>query len=720
VADNTTFPDEPTMAIDPYAMCPCGSGKKLKFCCSDLVGEIEKIHRMIEGEQPRAALRHVEQTLASHPGRASLLDLKATLELSLGEIDSARETVKEFVAANRDSPTAFACEALLLAETDQPRAAVDSLQRALSLVDREMPLRVFEALGAVGGALLEAGHILGAQAHLWLHAALAPKDDTRSREVLAALNHYSGLPLLLRDQLRFRPWPAAAPWKAEAEKATRLADNGKWREAVEIIDQLGQRYGADPSLVFNRALVGGWLADDRALVAGLHAFAELDVPLDDAIEAEAIAQLLDADQKEPRLDSLIQTYAVNDLDALVPRLLSDKRLQSFQMDPELFRQRDQPRPRNTFVLLDRAMPESGAQIARDDVPRLAGVIAIYGRQTDRPERLELTIDKGPQFDATIKSLKEIAADALGDVIEEKVVGSVSPTDQALNWRWHMPPDTPPEVRRRLFDEERRAAIVDRWPQLPKPALRGKTPEQAAGDPELRIPLMSAVLILEQAGSTDRDAEAAFELRTKLGLPQSEPLDPESRPMSALPLVRIPRLKLTALSDEDLVLLYRRSILVGAHGATVRLAQEAVRRPSVADRIPPADAYQRMIAAERNPDRALELIDAARQQSKSTGESTATWDLAELELHITSGHVAEAKESLARIERDHRDDPDVAAALYQLLYETGVIPAELPEHAHAHAAPPETAGAVAEPPGGRIWTPGSDRPAGGKSALWTPS
>src|ERR671930_337465 len=125
------------MPVDPYAMCPCGSGKKLKFCCSDLVGEIEKIHRMIEGEQPRAALRHVEQTLTSHPGRASLLDLKATLEMSLGEMDSARQTVAQFVSANRDSPTAYACEAILLAESDEPLAAVDSLQRALALVERE-------------------------------------------------------------------------------------------------------------------------------------------------------------------------------------------------------------------------------------------------------------------------------------------------------------------------------------------------------------------------------------------------------------------------------------------------------------------------------------------------------------------------------------------------------------------------------------------------------
>ena len=336
------------MPVDPYAICPCGSGKKLKFCCSDLVGEIEKIHRMIEGEQPRAALRHVEQTLATHPGRASLLDLKATLELSLGEIDAARETVEKFVATNADSPTAHACQALLLAETGEVRPAIDSLQRALALVEREMPMRVYEALGSVGGAALEAGHILAAQAHLWLHAALAPKEDTRAREVLAALNHYSGLPLLFRDQLRFRPWPQDAPWKEEAEKASRLADHGKWQQAVAAIDRLGAKYGADPTLVFNRALLGGWLADDRALVAGLHAFAQLEVPLDDAVEAEAIAQLLDQDLKEQRIDTTIQAFAINDLDTLTSRLLSDKRIQPFEMNPEMFAEREQPRPRNTY------------------------------------------------------------------------------------------------------------------------------------------------------------------------------------------------------------------------------------------------------------------------------------------------------------------------------------------------------------------------------------
>jgi hypothetical protein len=585
-----------------------------------------------------------------------------------------------------------------------------------------MPQRVFEAIGAVGGALLEAGHILGAQAHLWLHANIAPKGDTRAYEALIGLNHYSGLPLLLRDQIRFRPWPEDAPWQREASQAETLADHGKWQEAVRIIDGLGQRYGADPALVFNRALLGGWLADDRSLVAGLHAYAQLEVPLEDAIEAEAIAQLLDPDQKEQYLDTVKQTYAVTDQDALVGKLAADRRTQHFHLDPSAFAQNDEPPPRHTYALLDKPMPESGTDLTRERVPRLVGIMAVYGRQTDRPERLEITLDKGPAFNAGVAILQEIGGEVLGELSEEKVIGSVSPTEQALNWRWHMPRDTPPEVRRRLLAEERRIVLLERWPSLPRPSLGGKTPRQAAGDPLLRIPLMAAVLILEQGTGTSRDAETMAQLRQELKLPQLEPIEPAGQSVSSLPLVRIPRLKMEAVSDDDLVQLYRRAVLAGGQAATVHLAQEAVRRPSLAKRIPSAEAYQRLIAAETEPDRALALIGEARDKSRAAGESTATWDLAELELHITAGNAEEAKELLARIERDHLDDPQVATALYRLLYETGVIPPDaLPMQAPPQEESPAAAVAgSAPPPAGRIWTPDSERPAGAKSTLWTPS
>jgi hypothetical protein len=667
-------------------------------------------------------LRHVEQTLAAHPNRASLLDLKASLELSLGELDSARQTVEQFVKSHPDSPTALACQALLLAELKQARPAVQALQRALGMVDREMPQRVFEAIGATGSALLGAGHVVSAQAHLWLHAAIAPRDDTRAYQAIIGLNHYSGLPLLLRDQLRFVRWPDDVVWKDEAEQASRLADQGKWQQSVGIIDRLGQRYGADPTLVFNRALLGGWLVDDRSLVAGLHAYAQLDVPLDDAVEAEAIAQLLDPDLKEQMLDTVVHVYAIDDQDLLISKLASDRRLQTVKLNTASRASNDQPPPRHTFVLFDRLMPESGADLQRDKVPRLSAIVAVYGRQTDRAERLELTVDKGPAFAGITAALRDVAGESLGEMTEEKAIAQVSPTEKAMNWRWQFPRDTPVEVRQRLLADERREAIVERWPTLPRPALGGKSPREAADDPQLRIPLMAAVLILEQGSNTTCDDESFAALRGELGLPQPQPIEPAGQSVQGLRLVRVPRLNFATVSDDDLVQLYRRALMADAQLAVAKTAEEAVRRPSLAERIPHAEAYKRLIAAEHDPDRALALIDAARQESHAAGQSVAVWDLAELEQHIETGNVDEAKQLLERIEREYIDDPQVAAALYQLLYETGVIhpdaamgPGEVDEE-----TPLAAVGTAAEPTSGRIWTPDSERPSGGKSTLWTPS
>ena len=57
-----------------------------------------------------------------------------------------------------------------------------------------------------------------------------------------------------------------------------------------------------------------------------------------------------------------------------------------------------------------------------------------------------------------------------------------------------------------------------------------------------------------------------------------------------------------------------------------------------------------------------------------------------------------------------------------LYETGVIP---PDAVSVQAPlqedlPMAAAAGSAPPPAGRIWTPDSERPAGAKSTLWTPS
>src|SRR5262245_31617767 len=119
------------MSVDPYAQCPCGSGKKLKFCCADLVADIEKIDKLASSDQPHAALRHVEKLLVKEPDRASLLDIRASLELALHGYDAAEKTLQHFLAKHPDNAAAHAQAAILAAAHGESAKAVARLQDAL-------------------------------------------------------------------------------------------------------------------------------------------------------------------------------------------------------------------------------------------------------------------------------------------------------------------------------------------------------------------------------------------------------------------------------------------------------------------------------------------------------------------------------------------------------------------------------------------------------------
>ena len=86
------------MAFDKFSLCPCGSGKKAKFCCSkDLVSELDKIIRAISGEQRAAAFDQLNRSLAKHPDAPCLLALKGNVLIELGEWELLGETVGLFL-----------------------------------------------------------------------------------------------------------------------------------------------------------------------------------------------------------------------------------------------------------------------------------------------------------------------------------------------------------------------------------------------------------------------------------------------------------------------------------------------------------------------------------------------------------------------------------------------------------------------------------------------
>jgi len=228
------------MALDPYQPCLCGSGKKLKFCCGDLAPELEKIDRMIQGEQYAAALNHLHALTAKHPERASLLGMQAMLETHQEDFDAARKTLNTLIVKQPEGSRGWAELAILEAVSNNGKAGVEPLQRAMETVTNEVPLRVFLAIGVVAQALLEQGEACAARAHFALQASMAPEEDRRSGMMLMQINRSPEIPLLMKEDYVPAAPPADAPWKDEFIAGVQAAVTGTWREAERRFTPLAQ------------------------------------------------------------------------------------------------------------------------------------------------------------------------------------------------------------------------------------------------------------------------------------------------------------------------------------------------------------------------------------------------------------------------------------------------------------------------------------------------
>ncbi len=718
------------MAIDPYSPCPCGSGKKLKFCCSDLAPEFDKVQNMVAGDQPHAALKHVEQLLKKQPQRASLLDMLASLQISMHEFDAARNTVGDFLQAHPLCPTANAQAAILLAALEGGRKAVGPLQNALEQLGNEMPLRVLEAVGGVGQSLLMQGELIAARAHLLLYAAIAPEDDNRGVELLLRMNLQAGLPLLMRESLQLLDCPVGVDWNEKFEQAKNFSMRGLWRQAEAVFSQLREQVGPVPEVVYNLALLRGWLGDVARFATGLHEYARLEVPLDHAIEAEALAQVVNPELEDPKLDTVKSSYALTDAEASTELIAKDKRLEDYPIDPQEYGDDELARPRNSYVLLDRPTPETGVAIERGEIPHVMAFLSIFGKRTDREAWLEVTTDRGEDFDSVEKLLGEIFENGLGEATAEEVVAEKSISEKSLSWRWRLPNDTPAEHRQKLLAEQRREAILECWVQAPRAALLNQSPQEAVGKEELRIPLLASELIIEQAAVDPGELPLFEELRQKLQLPSPEKIDPTEFDLDHVPLVRVPRFDLTKLPGDRLAKLLDRTVLTGAKFASLLVASELVGREGASDNKTSDDktsdkvdltaAYRQLIRLEPNPSQAFDWAEQARRWSEQKGQSTAEWALMELELSIERGDATGVQTRLAEIRTSHLQEPGIAEATYRLLYASGLV---APPDASGGSVPNPLQSLPAEAEASEIWTPEGEAPdtteGEKKSVIWTP-
>jgi hypothetical protein len=707
------------MAIDAYSQCPGATGKKIKFCCSDFLTELEKIDRMVEGQQYAACLQHIDvlRRKPENSDRQCLLAYQTMLLRATGQLEEAQTLAAYFLQKYPANQAALAESAILEALKRDFAAAMNFLQRSFAEAKGSWSWRTYQAAQILVEAFLHQGRWLPARALLQF-LLIVQRENRNVSQMLTDLLRSPDVPLLLKEDPRFPQPPENAAWADRFSQAISPMMYGDWRTTEGSLSALVLVAPDFPGIWRSLAAVRAWLNDYSGSIEALHKYASFDVPLEDAVEAEAVAMLLSDSPLGDAMPISNVVWTVEDVERLQEAFLSDPRIAPLPFDPASFVDEDSPPPKAAFMIFDRPAVESVEGLSAQSMPIYLGQLLVFGRQTDREARLQLVGATAAELPLIKTAINELAGQWLQGPEQTEEIGFASVTEDLLQPKWRPPVQLTPQQFHAILAEYRRDALLNRWPEMKLGSLDGLTPAQAAADPKYRIRVLAAVMVLQFYADNLRWSFDFNNLRTRLGLPILEPIDAPPGNISQLPLVRLARVNVEKLADDELVQAFQRAVGYNHRRAVIKFGKEIIDHPAFAERKERALAYMTLARMDDDLDRAMTYVEAGRKATDSTGKSHATWDLEELSLRFARQEIPDALQLIRHIEATHINEPNVSLILTQILVEAGLLrpdgtPAIPPGHAESEMAP---AGAAPDEPG-KLWTPGSESAGGGK--LWVP-
>ena len=192
------------------------------------------------------------------------------------------------------------------------------------------------------------------------------------------------MPLLAKQDWPLVPPPDDALWKNSFNEAYHLPCAALAARRRQNWSNWPLKVGDWPTIWHNIAVLRTWLADTPGAIAAWQKYAAQPIPLDDAIEAEALAQSIDPEAVD-LVDVLSIEYGVNDMEVLQARLTANPRALQMPIDLARMGTEDSPPPKGAFWLLSRAVPDERKRTDAGGCPAGRGT-GVYVRQADRSRR----------------------------------------------------------------------------------------------------------------------------------------------------------------------------------------------------------------------------------------------------------------------------------------------------------------------------------------------
>jgi tetratricopeptide (TPR) repeat protein len=646
------------MAIDPYDVCPCGSGKKFKWCCQEIYADIEEAFRLDNAGQHEAALRKMLDVVHAHSGNPEVFGRYAQLLSVHGKIEEAEQNLDKAFALNPNYPFGHLLRGQFRAAEGEVVGSLLLFRKAADLYspDAHEPLAFVHEL--IADLELKLNRPVAARAALKRAALFAPNNLELRQAIDALFGPKSRFPAsACTDYAFLRPTAASANWdRALADAAT-----GRLSDVQRVFQLWTKKHGEDAAAWFDLGLVGAWLGDNAAAVEALGQFVDRESDEKKAGQAWALAEVLRCGHGMENEADVVEHRAVcllNDPNAIIPWL------QEWERAHRLIVLGSNAEAGVLSALILEEVTSLVLSGASAPPAKLGAYVMIASNVLQLWHPVKESLDKtlaevqsrlGP---ALGEPGRAIAPAHFGDVVAEALLFPTSATTQL---------DAETKIRshaQQFFEET--------WVSRPLKSLVGTPPIDAAGHGMLRKRLRGLVQFLEECAAQTTIRLYDFDrLRHKLGLDGAPPVVATVAPslgrdFNAMSAADLSALDLSTLTDGELEQAFRAALQLDALELAGRFATGLTERPvqpGAEDRFAAFNHLILAAQAKRDFESALNFVDAGEKADcvANEGRRRNDYELRRGQLLAKRGDGAAALDTFDRLLARIPDDLKIAGA-----------------------------------------------------------
>lgn len=572
------------MAPNPYDNCPCGSGKKFKFCCQPYFPQIELALEQQQTGQHEAAVKTMKGVTEAHPGYPPAWGYYAQVLYNEGKPEEAEAALDKAFELNPGFGMGLLLRGLFRQNEGEMIGALLLFRKAEEAFDLQATDQLAHVNELIARNELLLNRPVASRAALERAVKNAPNDTELKEQFDALFGPNSRLPHCARKKYSFRTTLRPLPPGAVT---------GKLADARVAYEQLTRDAPNDPAGWFNLGLVRAWLGDQPAAVDALAKSVELEMDDARAEEASALAEVLKCGQGMENDSDYVEHRVfmpVRDPEALVGLL------QVMGQGGQLVAAQTDESGQVFSAIVVEELPsllETGTKLARvaANMSIAGGVLRLWHPVKESVEKVALGIRDRVNL-AVGEPVTGVGPANFGDVAIEAIAYPVRATEI--------------ESAQAKLRENARHHFEDVWTHRPLRALGGASPLDAAGSKVLRKKLLGVVRFLEDcvAGSAPRrqvgdriesiDLYDFTQLRHKLGVELKAGAAPaggapaEKRDFPAMSAADLAALSLEELTVPDLADAMRAALKLDARELAVAFAKAGAARPfdpALVDRYP---------------------------------------------------------------------------------------------------------------------------------------